>query len=165
MSNSILKIFIGPKSDHCLVLSLLPSVSSVVETWLMWPWRVKIHATFPSLTSCRQYWQPCCWRWNKTKAILLMPKQNKTHAVYARWEQKLFVDAGAKQKLFCQCHFLFQNKQRPCCWCRMETKAILLMSEQLKGHIPFICHFFTQTKFLENKIYTEKTRKLRQNTQ
>ena len=122
----------------------------------MWPWRVKIHATFPSLTSCRQYWQPCCWRWNKTKAILLMPKQNKTHAVYARWEQKLFVDAGAKQKLFCQCHFLFQNKQRPCCWCRMETKAILLMSEQLKGHIPFICHFFTQTKFLENKIYTEK---------
>ena len=25
--------------------------------------------------------------------------------------------------------------------------------------------FFTRTKFLENKIYTEKTRKLRQNTQ
>ena len=25
--------------------------------------------------------------------------------------------------------------------------------------------FFTQTKFLENKIYTKKTRKLRQNTQ
>ena len=25
--------------------------------------------------------------------------------------------------------------------------------------------FFTQAKFLENKIYTEKTRKLRQNTQ
>ena len=23
--------------------------------------------------------------------------------------------------------------------------------------IPFICHFFTQTKFLENKIYTEKS--------
>ena len=31
--------------------------------------------------------------------------------------------------------------------------------------IPDICHFFTRTKFLENKIYTEKTRKLRQNTQ
>ena len=30
--------------------------------------------------------------------------------------------------------------------------------------IPHICHFFTQAKFLENKIYTEKTRKLRQNT-
>ena len=31
--------------------------------------------------------------------------------------------------------------------------------------IPDFCHFFTQAKFLENKIYTEKTRKLRQNTQ
>ena len=31
--------------------------------------------------------------------------------------------------------------------------------------IPDICHFFTQTKFLEKKIYTEKMRKLRQNTQ
>merc|ERR1711873_146218 len=31
--------------------------------------------------------------------------------------------------------------------------------------IPDICHFFTRAKFLEEKIYTEKTRKLRQNTQ
>ena len=31
--------------------------------------------------------------------------------------------------------------------------------------IPDICHFFTRTKFLQSKIYTEKTRKLRQNTQ
>ena len=31
--------------------------------------------------------------------------------------------------------------------------------------IPHICHFFTRAKFLENKIYTEKARKLRQNTQ
>ena len=31
--------------------------------------------------------------------------------------------------------------------------------------IPHICHFFIQAKFLENKIHTEKTRKLRQNTQ
>ena len=30
--------------------------------------------------------------------------------------------------------------------------------------IPHICHFFTHAKFVENKIYTEKTRKL-QNTQ
>ena len=35
----------------------------------------------------------------------------------------------------------------------------------LATFIPYICHFFTQAKFLENKIYTEKTRKLRQNTQ
>ena len=33
------------------------------------------------------------------------------------------------------------------------------------GYILHICHFFTRAKFLENKIYTEKTRKLRQNTQ
>ena len=32
-------------------------------------------------------------------------------------------------------------------------------------HIPYICHFFTRAKYLENKIYTEKTRKLRQNTE
>ena len=31
--------------------------------------------------------------------------------------------------------------------------------------IPDICHFFTLAKFLEDKIYTEKLRKLRQNTQ
>ena len=34
-----------------------------------------------------------------------------------------------------------------------------------KTNIPYICHFFTRAKFLENKIYTEKTRKLQQNTQ
>ena len=39
-------------------------------------------------------------------------------------------------------------------------------NKKIQGvYIPDICHFFTQAKFLENKIYTEKTRKLRQNTQ
>ena len=40
-------------------------------------------------------------------------------------------------------------------------------SNKYENHqsIPHICHFFTQAKFLENKIYTKKTRKLRQNTQ
>ena len=32
-------------------------------------------------------------------------------------------------------------------------------------NIPHICHFFKRAKFLENKIYTEKTCKYRQNTQ
>jgi len=45
--------------------------------------------------------------------------------------------------------------------CMRECPA----AEKCLKSIPFICHFFTQTKFLENKIYTEKTRKLRQNTQ
>ena len=48
-----------------------------------------------------------------------------------------------------------------------NTETILAAPKNnwLPYTIPFICHFFTQTKFLENKIYTEKTRKLRQNTQ
>ena len=41
----------------------------------------------------------------------------------------------------------------------------LLKQNTYMGSIPHICHFFTQAKFLENKIYTKKTRKLRQNTQ
>ena len=32
-------------------------------------------------------------------------------------------------------------------------------------HTSYLSFFFTQAKFLENKIYTEKTGKLRQNTQ
>ena len=36
--------------------------------------------------------------------------------------------------------------------------------QELKTYLIFVV-FFTQTKFLENKIFTEKTRKLRQNTQ
>ena len=35
----------------------------------------------------------------------------------------------------------------------------------LKGPYLIIVIFFTLTQFLENKIYTQKTRKLRQNTQ
>ena len=64
------------------VRSLLPclvshSVSPLVKPWLMWPWRVKNHATSSCLTSCCQFWQLCCWHWNKTKVILLMPEQTK----------------------------------------------------------------------------------------
>ena len=39
----LMKSFIGPRSGHCLVSRLL-------ETWLMWPWHVKIHATSPKVT-------------------------------------------------------------------------------------------------------------------
>ena len=34
-----------------------------------------------------------------------------------------------------------------------------------KGFIPDICHFFYTSRIFENKIHTEKTRKLRQITQ
>ena len=45
---------------------------------------------------------------------------------------------------------------------------ILAQADLSKGIVcPYLIFviFFTQAKFLENKIYTEKTRKLRQNTQ
>ena len=52
---------------------------------------------------------------------------------------------------------------------KIDSYDTLCFKEFLKAYydktIPHICHFFTQAKFLENKIYTEKTRKLRQNTQ
>ena len=38
----------------------------------------KSHAISPCLTSCCKFWQPCCWHWNKTKAMLLMSEQNKS---------------------------------------------------------------------------------------
>ena len=38
------------------------------------------------------------------------------------------------------------------------------VSIALHAYLIFVI-FFTEAKFLENKIYTEKTRKLRQNTQ
>ena len=38
--------FIRPKSDHCLPVSLTDwltdSLTNVFETWLIWPWRVKM---------------------------------------------------------------------------------------------------------------------------
>ena len=49
----------------------------------MWPWHVKIHANSSNVTqhlittSCRQFWQPCCWQLNKTKAMLMMQDEKK----------------------------------------------------------------------------------------
>ena len=117
-------IFIRPKSDHCLALSdpsLSHSVPAQVE--MMWPWRVKIRLTSPKVR--------CCWRWNKTKDMLLMPKQNKrccwcrnkTKAMLLMLKQNKnhVVDTGTKQKLYC--------------WCQNKTKAILLMAKKQK---PFV---------------------------
>ena len=49
----------------------------------MWPWHVKIHTNSSNVTqhlittSCRQFWQPCCWQLNKTKAMLMMQDEKK----------------------------------------------------------------------------------------
>ena len=37
-------IFIRPEADLCLPLSLTYSLTNALETWLMWPWRVKMLA-------------------------------------------------------------------------------------------------------------------------
>ena len=85
--------------------------------------------------------KPYCWCWNKTKDILsseqnkihvvdagkkqksmlLMPEQIKSHIVEARTKQKQCRNAGTKQNM-------------PCCWCRNQTKAMLL-SEQNKINV------------------------------
>ena len=66
----------------------------------------KSHAISPCLTSCCKFWQPCCWHWNKTKAMLLVSEQNKRHVV----------DAGTKQKTCCWCCFFIgpKSKSLPC---------------------------------------------------
>jgi len=79
-------------SDSSPIIALpSQSLNARWETWLMWPWRVRIHATSRCLTS---FWQTSCWHCNKTKVMLLMPAQNKSH----------FVVAGTKQK---PCWILF----------------------------------------------------------
>ena len=52
MTNRWVKIFL---SNPCLSIALLcpsqnHSFTPLVETWMMWPWRVKIHATSPKVT-------------------------------------------------------------------------------------------------------------------
>ena len=44
------------------------------------------------------------------------------------------------------------------------VETVLFVWIKVKPYLIFVI-FFTRTKFLENKIYTEKMRKLRQNTQ
>ena len=118
-------IFIRPKSDSYHVLSLLQFLCALFQTWLMRPWRVMIHATPPCLTSCCQFWQPCCWHWNKTKFTLLMPKQNpccrcqmKTIAMLLTTEQNKILRGGhgVKKRIFFFINIFYQIQVRslPC---------------------------------------------------
>ena len=57
---------------------------------------------------------------------------------------------------------------QPLCCSAVNFSWILFMEKttwQGGRCIPDICHFFTQANFFENKICTEKTHELRQNTQ
>ena len=98
----------------CLVSqSVSQPVTNVVDTWLMWPWRVKIRSTSSKVTQPLLA-LPAVVSFDT--AMLLMLEHNKSHVV----------DAGKKQKPCCWC----RKKQNPCCWCRNKTRAMLLMSEQ-----------------------------------
>ena len=76
----------SPDLNRTQVRSLPCLASLVVVTRLMWPLHVKIHAIAPKVThkthvvDAGSKQQPYCWYWNKTKVLLLMPEQNKSHA-------------------------------------------------------------------------------------
>ena len=73
-------IFIRPKSDSCLVLSLLQFLRALFETWLMRPWHVMIQATYskvmqpllalPVVVSFDNHVVDIAMHWNKTKFML-----------------------------------------------------------------------------------------------
>ena len=63
-------IFLGPKSDHCLAMS----ETSLFETWLICPWCIKMAHLMLSISWGGRH---LCWCRNKTKSMLLKPKQNK----------------------------------------------------------------------------------------
>ena len=58
--------------------SLTHSVSDVHETWMMWPWRVKMRELLVNILFRDSL---LSWCRIKTKAMLLMMEQNKSHAV------------------------------------------------------------------------------------
>ena len=68
--------------------SLTHSVSDVHETWLMWPWRVKMRELLVNIIFRSSLFS---WCRIKTKVMLLMMKQNKSHAVDARTKGMLLI--------------------------------------------------------------------------
>ena len=60
---------------------------------------------------------------------------------------------------------LLSNTFKRASFGRRESESFFLSFQVCDWKHTSYLSFFTQTKFLENEIYTEKTRKLRQNTQ
>ena len=81
---------------------------------------------------------------------------------------------SAKPKYFRQCmqcisSFIRPTKHTVADECKIKVQSTIKvhavhMIRPTKSYLIFVV-FFTRTKVLENKIYTEKTRKLQQNTQ
>ena len=88
------KTFIGPNSDHCIAwsvpesLSQSSSTSSNITQLLI---ALPAYASFDShVVDARTKQKPCCWSRNKTKAILLMWEQNKSHVVMPKQNKSHF---------------------------------------------------------------------------
>ena len=73
-------LFIGPKSNSCIVLPLSPSLSQ----FLLF---VRLDWCDPCLTSCCQVWQPCCWHWKKQKPCCWC-RRKKSHVDDPKMKQK-----------------------------------------------------------------------------
>ena len=76
---SIKTVFFGPKSDHCLALSVPKSLTTALSQCSLWDLTDMTLACEDShnLSLPYQLWQPCCWCQIKTKATLLTLEQNK----------------------------------------------------------------------------------------
>ena len=100
--------FIGPKSNHWIALPC-QFVTNFFETWLMWPWRVKIHETSPKVT------QP---------VIALSPvASSDSH----------FGDNRRKK------HFLVaRTKQTQCCWCNICQSHNMELSKLWYGFVKVV---------------------------
>ena len=78
-----------------------------------------------------------------------------THILLRKRYTYLFLTAQPKVSLWVSTMLKKSAKQMFVCAVRKRYQSFPHCPT-----IPHICHFFTRAKFLENKIYTEKTRKL-----
>ena len=107
------------------------------------------------------------------------PSISLVHNSFLQWGQSLGRRRGKKSSpAICQIFYTVLPEKM----CQLQHKMFRFQNKKGFSHVSdrFFCKnfliflhltylifviFFTRTKFLENKIYTEKTRKLRQNTQ
>ena len=128
------------------------------------------HTTPPWLTSCYQFWQPCCRHWNKTKAMLLMAdekqqfcwRRNKTKAL-------MLIMDGTKQKPWCQKFrsskkdfFWIQVLSLPCLVRPSNTQSVLMLDFAQNGFVKVVrwislrcCRFFKIDRWISSSCYID----------
>ena len=88
--------------------------------------------------------------------------------------QEFYMDVSEQDQPFSSSALPISGRNCYICWCSIRfnlntvfsvpKRKITYSQTEVLPYLIFVI-FFTRAKFLENKIYTEKTRKLRQNTQ